>query len=381
MARHFLLWKHMLTLVFLLCWLRSMQFHLQNQQKEPFVLQSSSLSASIETIGALPPPSPPPQSAATMMMMMINTTTAAATTSMVITENQTAPSPNIAATAWCVLDQNNTNKHFKHFPHAMESLSRCWSHFCRVREVPHQSDVQCGFYVKSPLDWSTVGSWTRELVQHMGCSVVTEPPPDLTESLLRFPWTKKPAWFEHPGDVQLLQQTVLQRRERRPREQVDIGIVQRNRKRPNVPSRRFLNVQEIHTALQKTFPLANVTVTDMVGWSMSRQAFYFNNQDVIVLAHGAAVTNAIFMEQAINNSHNMSSSSISTLIEIYPDDYTPYMFQGMMRSCGRDAVKHIVVKHNTSATPRFLNHPRNVDLAPNTTLIVDLVKTALLQVR
>jgi hypothetical protein len=267
-------------------------------------------------------------------------------------------------TAWCVLHGNNTSPYFKHFPHTMESLSKCWSYFCTIRDV--RPDAECGLYVQAPLNWLTVSPWARELVQHMGCHVVTETPFDLSERLELH--SRIPSWFARPSDAQLLTETVLQRssnRRERPREEANIGIVQRKRKQQR-PNRSFLNVKEIQAALHQAFPFATISIEDMDGWSMTRQARYWNDQDIIVTAHGAAMTNAIFM-------HNTSNSAV---IEVYPDDYTPFMFQLMLQRCG-GGVQHFTIQNDTSATPRYRNHPRNVDLAPNVTLIVDLVRTAL----
>lgn len=296
----------------------------------------------------------------------------ATTTNTTRNKNRTS-----VTTAWCVLDKNNTNPHFKHFPHTMESLSKCWSYFCRVRERlekqqhqdDHQATLTCGFYVKSPLDWSIVSPWALQLVQRMGCRVVTEPPPlsDFSEYLVLHP--RIPHWFEHPGDAQLLKQVVLRRSDnrsrKRPRDLVQIGIVQRNRRHPEIPNRSFLNAKDIQLALQTAFPFAKISMTDMAGWTMPHQAAYWNDQDIIVTAHGAAMSNTIFM-------HNNNS----TVIEIYPDDYTPGMFQRMLQTCG-SGVKHVMVQRNTSATPRHRGHPRDVDLAPNVSLILDLVRAAL----
>jgi len=176
-----------------------------------------------------------------------------------------------------------------------------------------------------------------------------------------------------------------------------IGVVQRQHKRANFPNRVFVNVEEIEAALVREFSsIAQVGVTTLAGMSLREQARYFYDQDVVVMAHGAAVTNAIFCD----------AGKRASIVEIYPDGYAPYMFQAMIQSCRLEdrvrATADVVSNssNKTSATttgllPAIVQHyrmttntsvprpnvkrynPRDVDLNPKVEAVVDLVRRAL----
>jgi Glycosyltransferase 61 len=311
--------------------------------------------------------------------------------------------------AWCILHENNTGKYFQHFPHTMQSISPCWSYFCRVRErYPH---AQCGLHVTGTLDWHLVDLWARVLVEYTGCQVVHQ---NSKERLPIFgPHAEYPEldssfrpWFERPIDAWLLKQHVLKHATndmvRRPGTlgpiasgNVKIGIVIRPwRDRP--PNRTFLNLDEIRSALQTALPLALISVVDMGNLTMLEQAVYFSQQDIVIAAHGAALTNAMFLRVTNDtspwynddsNSSTMTAVGATTLtaaavVEVFPDDWEKRMFQQLMRSCGND--QHYSIFRNTSvhrsaskSSVRVPDMPRNVDLLPNVTLLVELVQTAL----
>jgi Glycosyltransferase 61 len=305
--------------------------------------------------------------------------------------------------AWCILHENNTNKYFPHFPHTMQSISQCWSYFCRVRE--RHAHARCGLHVTGTLDWNLVDLWARTLVEYAGCQVVHQ---NSTERLPNFgPRAEyreldpsfRP-WFEHPNDALILKQRVfnhaassmeLGRGTLGPPMAsglVKIGIVIRPwRDRP--PNRTFLNLDEIRRALQDAFPLALISVVDMDNLTMLEQAVYFRQQDVVIAAHGAAMTNAMFLRVANGTSSWYNSNSTVTavgatnlaaaaaVVEVFPDDWEKRMFQQLMRSCGND--QHYSISRNTSVhrSVRVPAMPRNVDLHPNVTLLVELIQTAL----
>jgi hypothetical protein len=269
--------------------------------------------------------------------------------------------------AWCVIDKVNMNPHFRHFPHTLQSLAPCWSYFSKVRGryAAQNKEVRCGLYLNDTgIRWSQVSRWSQQLVEAWNCTVTHDPPPG---EAFREHWRHRGGWFEKESDADKMRNQVLgaSRRgvnARRASSNPRIGMVQRMRQR-KIPDRIILNLDEIVRALQREIPSARVEVTDMKSFSLLEQARWWNSQDLVVLAHGAAVTNAIFMEP-----------KVSAVVEIYPDDYLPYMFRALMRSC---QVRSYSIHRNTSATARYRSHPRNVDLLPDVTQVVSLAKVAL----
>jgi hypothetical protein len=261
------------------------------------------------------------------------------------------------------------NPHFRHFPHTMQSLAPCWSYFAklRTRYAAQNKEVQCGLYLnETGIRWSQVSQWSRQLVDAWNCTVVHDPPPP---EAFREHWRHGGGWFRTASDADSMRNQVLGGSRRavsatRALVSPRIGLVQRIRAR-QAPSRIVLNVDEIVEALRQAFPSALVELTNMSDFSLLEQARWWNSQDLVVLAHGAAVTNAIFMEPRV-----------SSVVEIFPDGYRPYMFQALMRSC---QVRSYSISRNTSATARHRGHPRNVDLRPNVAQVILLTKLALNQ--
>jgi Glycosyltransferase 61 len=285
------------------------------------------------------------------------------------------PKP-VETTVWCLLDHNNTNSHFRHFPHALQSLAPCWSFFCRAREE-RSVDMSCGIYIQHPprFPWKDMSSWTKQLVEYMGCQVVVQSdantPIDKVivdgDVLYRPPdERKKPyAFFETKDHVRQLQARVLgdaiDTNLQRNMEGLRIGLLQRIRNNPKQASRIFLNLPNIRSQLQTAFPNATLVETDMRNFSLQQQALWWHQNDIVVAAHGAAITNCIFLRN-----HN---DSAATVIEVYPDGFRPIIFGALMQSVG---VHRLTISQNAS-----ISVGKNADLRPDPNLVVQLVQEAL----
>jgi capsular polysaccharide biosynthesis protein len=125
----------------------------------------------------------------------------------------------------------------------------------------------------------------------------------------------------------------------------------------------ILNLDEIQALLTDAFPEATIEQTDMNGWDFMRQATWWNGQDVIIIAHGAAVTNCIFMERN------------ATIVEIIPDELKVHFFDKLALTAG---LRHKRIERDTTAT-EIKRNPRNVDLIANETLVLPIVREALLE--
>ena len=273
-----------------------------------------------------------------------------------------------AGTAWCVLDSENTvYKYFRHFPHTLESLAPCWSYFSRARE--QDPSLGCGIFLNSSLlDWEDVRPWSKSLVKAMNCSVTSKEPDD---SFIEFHKPPLPrGYFQRRQDLKQLQDLVLSAssptRQVMPpsaTKHVRIGLVQRVKKGIG-NCRMILNLAEIRMALQAELPLsAQIEETNLENFTLTQQATWFNRQDVVVAAHGAAMTNTMFMKEH------------SAAIEIFPQEYHTYLFRELMESCG--VTPYELISDGIRIPTRRPEHPRNVDLRPNVTVLVELVHHAL----
>jgi Glycosyltransferase 61 len=292
--------------------------------------------------------------------------------------------------AWCILHQNNSSPYLPHFPHAMESFSLCWSYFCRVRErIP---DAACVFYLSPHIKWNDTWNW--EFLSYTGCAVdhaSPEPPPyeTLTEYLdwefidMWNPVTTQ--WFEQPKDAHLLTQQVLSHYPHSIDHEADqlwIGLIYRPLK-PTTPNRAFLNIFELIQNIQWRFPHATVHAVDFGELTMLEQAVFFNQHDIIVMAHGAATTNAFFMHTTWEGDKVNSSTAVDAtpkpqrppgaLIEIFPDTYEQFMYQTLVERSGNGRW-YAMLKNNSDSV--MGENRRWVDLRPNVERVLQAIQTA-----
>jgi capsular polysaccharide biosynthesis protein len=96
----------------------------------------------------------------------------------------------------------------------------------------------------------------------------------------------------------------------------------------------------------------------------------FASHDVVIAAHGAGLTNAMFLR-----SDSTTPSNAATLIEVFPDEFESPMFRWLVAASGN--AHHIGMARNNSAAPPSGNDDaRHVDLRPNVLELVALVQDA-----
>jgi hypothetical protein len=328
--------------------------------------------------------------------------------------NQTSAAAAVVetTTSWCVLDSGNMHKHYKHFPHTLQNLAPCWSYFRRQQLQSEQQNpnVACGilFNVSKQFNYKDIDIWGRHLIRSMRCRVVVAPndiqnsgdnstvPPSKDDAYYRM---KSTSWFAKPQDAGVLREHVLARRKTKEppppvsftatdseytttnisrTRPLQIGIIQRypsNKRCENVPLpkgcshyREIINLDQMTTSLQDAFPSADIHLTKLKGKDLTEQAWWWYNQDIIVAAHGATLANVIFLQPG------------SAVIEIFPTDYAPFMFQSLMKNVG--VYPYRIDKASSSKQQQAQSkkvHPRDAALEPNITLVVELVQQAVLR--
>lgn len=123
-------------------------------------------------------------------------------------------------------------------------------------------------------------------------------------------------------------------------------------------------------SLQDAFPTADVHSTKLKGSDLIDQAWWWYNQDIVIVAHGAALANILFMREK------------TAAIEIFPNDYAPGMFQHLMKSVGvvpfriNEATSKGFLELGEKDEKRKREKLRNVPLEPDLKLVIKLVKDA-----
>jgi hypothetical protein len=157
----------------------------------------------------------------------------------------------------------------------------------------------------------------------MNCSVAnsTAPQPNLTfHHRLLPPTERKHQWFQRKEDADALRTLTVGHLT--PNSHPQIGLVQR-RSLKKRGDRRIRNINDIQESILEAFPNATVETAAMDGMSFSEQAEWWSGKDVVVAAHGASMSNVIFMR---NN---------ASVVELYPEHYYPLgMYTSLSRSAG-----------------------------------------------
>ena len=262
---------------------------------------------------------------------------------------------------WCVLDKNNTFA-FVHIPHAAESLLECWSWF-----QTRNKTEECGFYLRgggvSLKGKSTLmGDWKEALIHSMGCVVTYNKPPagHHTYYLIK---ENKPQWFWRKEDIHSLREKFIDFGlvdKSSPSDQVRIGFVDRT------TNRRILNMDNITNMARVRYPDAQIEMANMEDLTAIQQMAWWSRQNIVVAAHGAALTNVIFLQ---NN---------SAVVEIFPAHYCPIHYFGGL--CERTGVRNYGYYSNCTSdgSPASRVYYRRLDMTPPINEIMDLMSKAVI---
>jgi len=209
-------------------------------------------------------------------------------------------------THWCIIASKflprTTNSHFDHFPHSSEIILPCWSYFIKQNVTNN-----CGFYLAG--ERFVLPKWTKEVVEKMGCKVKMQtqgvPKDNIIESIpvddvqyipnlyLLRPRFDYFHYLDHPEHATILRKRFVSddtiANAKGNDKPLQIGIIQR----PN--ARRIDNLIEIEKGLQRNIPNGNITITNFTFSTVEEQATWFATKDMIIAAHGAALTNSIFV--------------------------------------------------------------------------------------
>ena len=222
---------------------------------------------------------------------------------------------------------------FVHFPHATEVILPCWSWFRR-----NNAQNNCGFVLMDGLTFNDPpNSWQQQLVTAMGCKVkemdaaLDETGFPLPDDEIQYvpnlqvirPRYNHRMYIEKPEDAHALRRlvvpdTIIENRKGNGKP-LQIGIIQRTR------SRVITNIDDIQSALQTALPDAKITQSTL-DFPMRIQAEWFATKDVIVAAHGAALTNSLFITPG------------TIVLQIYPKNYFYQSLDPLIEQVGGIAI-------------------------------------------
>jgi hypothetical protein len=212
------------------------------------------------------------------------------------------------------------------------------------------------------------------MVKRMGCAISLNNRGQLKKDDLIFvpaladPWGGQ--WFEKPEDAIALRHQVLgPDSSNSDQKTLRVGFVNRN----NADYRWIRNLDQIQKGfesvlLNDTTHYETVMMDNMLPIEQWR---FWNDKDIIVAAHGAAVTNGMFLHPD------------ASIIEIYPPHYYPRLFPNLFESMGStvhhygyyNGVSDPLADFNQSYSLR--THWRRGTLSPPVDDIVNLLKQAL----
>ncbi|KAJ1622885.1 hypothetical protein T492DRAFT_1059327 [Pavlovales sp. CCMP2436] len=197
-----------------------------------------------------------------------------------------------------------------HFPHSAQNLLPCWSFFSAHKRLKPVLLVESPALVGS-------SSWTRGLLELMGCEIATSLPPAcaIVGTLRAFPPTGWPSnemrWVSTPSDLPSLagrfERSSLGSLPAMPQpsgaRSIRVGLLLRT------GGRRFAFEQEIVARIREALPRARLNATTFDNLSFIEQAAWLHSHDLILSAHGAQNMNFIFARKC------------ASILEVFPPRY------------------------------------------------------------
>lgn len=239
---------------------------------------------------------------------------------------------------WCVLDfaflPKNVRLHFNHFPHALEGVLQCYSHFIETKAIVTATtdikigetivDSNCGFMIDTLVCTpERMSPYIAQVIQKLGCEVqyyknvrggTEKPPIPQGEILYRnnmykmFPRYSYIKYINAPEHAHYLRRQFVHDAEiekvKGDDKPLQIGIINRS------VERRVVNLEdEIQASIQKQFPTANITYSEFDIPNIQDQIRWFATKDIIVGPHGAAFTNSLWITPG------------TVVLQMYPTGY------------------------------------------------------------
>jgi len=211
---------------------------------------------------------------------------------------------------WCVLDHSNTNYHLfnNHIAHAAPMLFHCWTYF-----YEHAAMDDCGLVLNDGLH--LMEGWLSQLVDAMQCDVLynvdvssmmpnplvakehNSGVPTVRNNVVDF---HNKSYFAVDGAAGALRNRIAAPGNCSPNA---IGFIQRE------TNRRVTNFAAIRKRLSAKMPAALFDTVFFEGTSLAAQVQWMACHDIIIAAHGNALTNTAFIRPG------------TIVMELFPPNY------------------------------------------------------------
>lgn len=246
-------------------------------------------------------------------------------------ENQMDQKSTIPKSAVCVWDDRNFVSHLQFFPHAAQNILPCWSQVWMADPTARPILLMRGGTGAKIRDGN---SWTREMLEKMGVTVIdaeSDPKgaselcgPNILQmthlahthkvSMAEGKATSSKAiehdieWLKSPYHATKLREKVLGDLlvDHPPTDgRLRVGILDRH----EGDGRHIVHAEELRQAVSDLDQVAYVDLATFDNMTASQQALWMTNHDIILAAHGAALTNIMF------------SAPCTVVLDMFPKTY------------------------------------------------------------
>lgn len=252
---------------------------------------------------------------------------------------------------WCMLTKdtikfpNKWIKTIEHFPHTLEWYADCWTWLQEQTQFSGGAEVKGGFivdaYIYKKLQkkyWNRAFFPAMEFPVRIYNSTATDEPPLPAEHLIFTKTYTGTGWFQRSDSCASFRKRLWTNLDVHPKKinsknnKRRIGIINRNE------SRAIINIPGLVKAIQENYNDDNdnnerelqidIRTFDSEyellkkSDTLQEQAKWFARQDLIIIAHGAALSNTIFMRPG------------TAILELFPRYYFNDMFWDLMDQCG-----------------------------------------------
>mmetsp|Transcript_131803 Transcript_131803/g.381188 ORF Transcript_131803/g.381188 Transcript_131803/m.381188 type:complete len:359 (-) Transcript_131803:219-1295(-) len=226
---------------------------------------------------------------------------------------------------WCYLDTEGTGRQYwstTHMPYTVDWVAGCWSWLESHNQTSGQAQVAVGLdrnIYQNFLVRPQSAQWNLDFFQALKIPVMMlrDSPKDRPVYFSR-PEGREP-WFGNSQSCYSMRERLWESLNVQPSDDKDvhIGLVEQK-------SKRFiLDSTTLTQDLAQKFP--NATVSFRIfeeDVSLADQASWFAQQDIVVMAHGAATTNLMFMRPD------------TQILELFPRNFFTERFQILAAQCG-----------------------------------------------
>jgi hypothetical protein len=232
-----------------------------------------------------------------------------------------------STTHYCLLNQPSTGKMFRssvHFPFVVEWVAECWHWLENSQKLDEGAIVLDDTIYDRFLVHPNFPNWNQPFFQALGLPIVNSHQPlNLRDKKIHTGKFGSRRWFTDPKSCSSMRSLLWEKftnpsnATTAPSSKIHIGFVER-------PARRLIvNSSGLAKGLQQAYPDSVVSYRIFTGKdSMQDQSTWYKQQHIVIAAHGAASTNAIFMRPK------------SHFLELFPHNFFSVMYQPLAEQCG-----------------------------------------------